>query len=306
MTSLGIDEIFVSSKPILSKRVAGLKAKAAESWAKAQADTVFAYGIQTEEFLRDSVTADPPFEYTGTVAELTPNEIPYAFQMFASKNGFRLARGLYGYQAHRKHWYAVVPCNGNPDVTHPCKMPAYVRMQQEDAWYGKQRLASVEARTEAFSDDVMNAGIINALCPLHREGVATSALIDGWAEGKNVEADPAPDIPFEPENLHAMDEAQLLKTFTGVPESTMPMTVLAGDGLEIVQTFIDTGLAESKAEVESMIDSGEAFVNDVPVVFSGQTITDLDLLAERYVVLLNMRGQVHLLKFYKPRFRKVR
>jgi hypothetical protein len=291
MASLGIDEIFVSSKPVTSKRVMGLRAKAAASWEKAQADTIFAYGVQTEELLQNSVIANPPFEYTDTVDGLTPNGIPYAFQVFMSKDGFRLARGILGHQPHRKHWYAVVQCNGNLDVAHPCEMPAYVRMQQEDAWYGKQRLASAEARTEAFSDDMMDVGIVNALCPLHREGVATSALLNSWAENKIDEEEPVSDTPFDPEDLHAMDEVQLLKTLAGVPESTMPMTVLAGDGLEVVQAFIDAGLAHSQAEAESMIDSGEAYVNDVPIAFNRQTITDLDLLADRYVVLLNARGR---------------
>ena len=190
-SSLEIDELVAPLvAPVQSPAVEALKAEA-----KAAAE--LAYGKQTEEYLRDSLGPDSDFGYQGTVRGEHPGGHRYKLALFASQGvSNHLARGRMRWHAWQKQWYLVTTCHDGDDE-HSCDAPAYVRLKSAQKWYGKSRLKTVEARSDAFDVDTNSAEDVHGLCPLHRLAAKHPGLIN------EEEADEVGDAcPADPDGLH--------------------------------------------------------------------------------------------------------
>jgi hypothetical protein len=197
-----------TSKPTLSKEVLDLKAKAEALRVhyqdaldvtlgtttstyhtearlealrkKALAVAILASGKQTQELLTDCLGLLPIVSYITTVNTeplppsgkpevdkyaLSPCGLAQHFQLITTST--MLVRGqLNGHS--RRHWYIMTSCTEEHENSPLHTVPAYVRLRGERAWYGKNRLSTVEERHEAFYADLNKAKEVVALCANHR------------------------------------------------------------------------------------------------------------------------------------------
>ena len=98
------------------------------------------------------------------------------------------------------------------------------------------------------------------------------------------------------EDVATLDEATLLEVFSDAPSSTRARSELSGDGLDVVEALVSSGLVKSKSAARTAVAQGGAYVNNRRMVPGGR-ISDSDLIAGRYVLLQRGRRELHLLRF---------
>jgi tyrosyl-tRNA synthetase len=74
-------------------------------------------------------------------------------------------------------------------------------------------------------------------------------------------AERATEIFFGAE-ISALSDAQLQQIFADVPSREMPRQALLGEGLPVIEAFVEAGLAKTKGEARRMISQGGAYVNN--------------------------------------------
>jgi tyrosyl-tRNA synthetase len=121
---------------------------------------------------------------------------------------------------------------------------------------------------------------------------AVTTLVHGEAETERAEA--ASQALFS-EDVAKLDEATLLDVFADAPSSTLPRTSLDGDGLELVDVLVSTGLVASKSAARTSLAQGGVYVNNRRRRDRDARLTRDDLLHDRYVVLRRGRRDYHLL-----------
>lgn len=144
---------------------------------KAEVMTDFAYGKQTEELLVDCLDLDSNTslsETAGVWYEQTLHGPGFSLAIFltseiAGPENPTLVRGYIPGSQH-KHWYVLAECE-------TCNDPAYVRLKNEEDWYGEDRLTDAAARRALFTAAVDHAAnAVAALCQEHRQKTASAAL----------------------------------------------------------------------------------------------------------------------------------
>ena len=123
---------------------------------------------------------------------------------------------------------------------------------------------------------------------------AVTTLVHGEAETERAEA--ASQALFS-EDIAKLDEATLLDVFADAPSSTLPRTSLDGDGLELVDVLVSTGLVASKSAARTSLAQGGVYVNNRRRRDRDARLTRDELLHDRYVVLRRGRRDYHLLCF---------
>jgi len=106
----------------------------------------------------------------------------------------------------------------------------------------------------------------------------------------------ATDVFFgaEVENL---SDAQLIDIFADVPSKSLPRDKLTGDGLPLVDAFVEAGLAKSKSEARRTIAQGGAYVNNRPRTDVETKLSASDLASETVMVLRSGKKKYGLLRF---------
>ena len=64
--------------------------------------------------------------------------------------------------------------------------------------------------------------------------------------------------------IENLNDTQLIDIFADVPSQELPRERLAGDGLPLIDAFVESGLAKSKGEARRTIAQGGAYVNNRP------------------------------------------
>ena len=100
------------------------------------------------------------------------------------------------------------------------------------------------------------------------------------------------------EDIAKLDEATLLDVFADAPVlDARRARSLDGDGLELVDVLVSTGLVASKSAARTSLAQGGVYVNNRRRRDRDARLTRDDLLADRYVVLRRGRRDYHLLRF---------
>lgn len=90
---------------------------------------------------------------------------------------------------------------------------------------------------------------------------------------------------------------ELLEIFADVPSRTLPKERLAGEGLNIIDGFVEAGLAKSKGEARRTITQGGAYVNNRRVEGIERNLTERDLVGDSVIVLRSGKKKYALLRF---------
>jgi tyrosyl-tRNA synthetase len=123
---------------------------------------------------------------------------------------------------------------------------------------------------------------------------AVCTLVHGEAETARAEA--ASQALFS-EDVANLDEATLLDVFADAPSSKLPLSRIDGDGVDLVDLLVTTGLVSSKTAARTALGGGGAYVNNRRRSDRDGRVTRDDLLVDRYVVLRRGPKTYHLLCF---------
>jgi tyrosyl-tRNA synthetase len=97
--------------------------------------------------------------------------------------------------------------------------------------------------------------------------------------------------------INALSDAQLAEIFADVPSKQLSADRLSGDGINIVDAFVESGLAASKNEARRAIAQGGAYVNNRRVEEPQRQLTAADLASETVMVLRSGKKRYSLLRF---------
>jgi tyrosyl-tRNA synthetase len=106
----------------------------------------------------------------------------------------------------------------------------------------------------------------------------------------------ATDVLFGAE-IENLSDAQLIDIFADVPSKALSREKLFGEGLPLVDAFVEAGLAKSKSEARRTIAQGGAYVNNRPRPDVEAKLTASDLASETVMVLRSGRRKYGLLRF---------
>jgi tyrosyl-tRNA synthetase len=123
---------------------------------------------------------------------------------------------------------------------------------------------------------------------------AVCTIVHGEKEADRAEA--AAEALFS-EHVTELDEALLLEVFAEAPSSSYPRSSLDGDGLDLVDVLVATGLVASKTAARTALSQGGVYVDNRRRGEAEIRLTRDDLLAGRYVLLRRGRRDYHLLCF---------
>ncbi len=94
-----------------------------------------------------------------------------------------------------------------------------------------------------------------------------------------------------------LSDAQLNEIFAEVPRAELPRSKLAGDGLNIVDAFVQAGLGKSKGEARRTVQQGGAYINNRRRKGIDTQLTEADLASETVIVLRAGKKRYALLRF---------
>ncbi|MEK6235947.1 MAG: tyrosine--tRNA ligase [Planctomycetales bacterium] len=85
--------------------------------------------------------------------------------------------------------------------------------------------------------------------------------------------------------IEDLSDADVLEIFADVPNKELPRDMLAGDGLNIVDAFVEAGLAKSKGEARRLIKQGGGYLNNRRVDSADLQLSAEHLASETVMVL---------------------
>jgi len=94
-----------------------------------------------------------------------------------------------------------------------------------------------------------------------------------------------------------LDPAAMLEVLAEAPSTELPASALSGDGLELVEVLVRTGLAPSRSAARTAVAQGGVYVNDHRENDTERRLVGSDLVADRCVVLRKGKRSYHLLRF---------
>jgi tyrosyl-tRNA synthetase len=106
----------------------------------------------------------------------------------------------------------------------------------------------------------------------------------------------ATDMVFGAEIADISDK-QLNEVFADMPRGELARSRLSGDGLNIIEAFVEAGLAKSKGDARRTIQGGGAYVNNRRRESIDTQLTEADLASETVMVLRAGKKRYALLRF---------
>ncbi|HEY3943364.1 MAG TPA: tyrosine--tRNA ligase [Acidimicrobiales bacterium] len=125
---------------------------------------------------------------------------------------------------------------------------------------------------------------------------AVATMVHGESEAARAERASA---ALFGEAIAGLDERTLLEVVDEAPSSSLPRSILDGDGPSaptLVDLLVDAGLTRSKSEARRAVAQGGVYVNNVRASDADHILSSRDLLHDRYVVLRRGRRDYHLLR----------
>ena len=140
-------------------------------------------------------------------------------------------------------------------------------------WLGQDEIAALDAEAEA------NARARPAQRALARE---VTTIVHG-AEATDA-AERAGRVLFGDGDLRSLDAKTLGEVFEEAPSVALPAARFEGDGVPVLDLFVEAGLAQSKGEAKRLARGGGLRVNDEPVA-EDAAVTAADAVGGAVVVL---------------------
>jgi tyrosyl-tRNA synthetase len=106
----------------------------------------------------------------------------------------------------------------------------------------------------------------------------------------------ATDIFFGAE-ISELSDAQLGEIFADVPSRELPRARLEGEGLNIVDALVESGLAKTKSDARRTVEQGGAYANNRRIEAVSTQLTTRDLASESVLVLRSGKKKYALLRF---------
>ena len=108
----------------------------------------------------------------------------------------------------------------------------------------------------------------------------------------------ASDIFFGAE-IGGSSDGQLCDIFADVPSTELPFSRLSGEGLGVLDAFVEAGLAKSKGEARRTVQQGGAYVNNRRTDDVDARLIPNDLASETVMVLRSGKKRYALLRFVR-------
>ncbi len=97
--------------------------------------------------------------------------------------------------------------------------------------------------------------------------------------------------------LHDLNDSQLVEIFKDVPSKQLSPDALTGEGLGLIDAFVEAGLSKSKGEARRTIQQGGAYVNNTRRESIDEQLTAADMASETVIVLRSGKKKFALLRF---------
>jgi tyrosyl-tRNA synthetase len=98
-------------------------------------------------------------------------------------------------------------------------------------------------------------------------------------------AERASRVLFEGGDLRSLSRSEIAEGLADAPRTSVPRAELRAAGLDLPGALVRCGLAPSKGQARTSIEQGAVSVNHELVKDTARSLTERDLLAERFVVL---------------------
>ncbi len=153
--------------------------------------------------------------------------------------------------------------------------------------------------TELSHEEIQALDSSRAADPAQRQSQRRLAedltlLIHGEAGLQNAKR--ATEIFFGAE-ISELSDDQLGEIFADVPSRELPRTRLDGEGLNIVDALVESGLAKTKSDARRTVEQGGAYANNRRVDGLGAQLTARHLASESVLVLRSGKKKYALLRF---------
>ncbi|MEM7455600.1 MAG: tyrosine--tRNA ligase [Planctomycetota bacterium] len=97
--------------------------------------------------------------------------------------------------------------------------------------------------------------------------------------------------------IEDLSDADLLEIFADLPGVEQSFELLEGEGIAIIDAFVESGLSKSKGEARRTIEQGGAYVNNKRAESNDLRLTRDQLASESIIVLRSGKKKYALLKF---------
>jgi len=97
--------------------------------------------------------------------------------------------------------------------------------------------------------------------------------------------------------INNLSDAQLAEIFADVPSQDLPRARLEGDGVNIIDALVESGLAKNKSDGRRAVEQGGAYVNNRRVDAIATQLKTSDLASESVMVLRSGKKKYALLRF---------
>jgi len=221
--------------------------------------------------------------------------------------GIDLARRIRSVQLHGITWPLLTKSDGEkmgktesgavwlaPEKTSPYAFYQYwINVADEDAGRCLRFLTEL-SREEIESLDRSRSEAPHQRASQRALAVELTRLVHGDA-GLAV-AQRATDVFFGAA-IENLTDNQLLEVFADVPRGQLSREQLAGEGLGIIDAFVESGLAKTKSEARRVVTQGGGYVNNRRRNDVATQLTGADLAGETVMVLRSGKKKYALLRF---------
>ncbi|MCL5948193.1 MAG: tyrosine--tRNA ligase [Actinobacteria bacterium] len=99
------------------------------------------------------------------------------------------------------------------------------------------------------------------------------------------------------EKVRALDEQAFTEVFADTPHTIVSRAALDGNGYDIVDALVITGLVPSKGRARANLEQGGVYLNNKRVHAPGGSITEDDLIHGRFALVRRGKKDYHILEF---------
>ena len=221
--------------------------------------------------------------------------------------GIDLARRMHSVQLYGMTWPLLTKSDGgkmgktesgaiwlSPTRTSPYAFYQYwLNVDDEDA--GKcLRLLTEISHKEIELLDIARVNNPAARDSQKRLAEEVTRLVHGDAGLQSAQR--ATEIFFGAE-IASLSDAQLVEIFADVPSKELPRDRLSGEGINIVDAFVEAGLAKTKSDGRRTVEQGGAYVNNRPIADIKAQLDPSHLASETVMVLRSGKRKYALLRF---------
>lgn len=171
------------------------------------------------------------------------------------------------------------------------------------------KLPDAEAEKLSYIYSFRSVDEIKTLIAAHREAPHQRALQKALAEEMTIMVHSEAELQFAQkaaeilfsntavDALKSLNEKQLLEVMEGVPQVTASLSVLEGEGIDLVSFLANYSILPSKGEAKKMLQGGGISINKEKVTAADARVDQSKLLNERYMLVQKGKSNYTLVLF---------